>query len=218
MKQTIKSRFDGRILYECEADSLLLAVQQAVKSGANLSGADLSGANLSGADLSGAYLSDADLSGANLSGANLSGADLSGADLSGADLSRADLSRADLSGADLSGANLSGANLSGAYLSGADLSRADLSGADLSRADLSGKPIIRILQCAGIGSKQRCTVAIVSADSIDIRCGCFHGSLPEFAAKIESSHANNPQYLAEYRAAVAWIQSCADACRVEAKP
>jgi uncharacterized protein YjbI with pentapeptide repeats len=188
MKQVIKSRFDGRTLYECEADSLLLALQQAAKLGANLSGAYLSGAYLSGADLLGADLSGADLSGANLSGAYLSHADLSGA-------------------------NLSGANLSGAYLPRAYLPRADLR-----YAKIDGKPILRIIQCSGIGSERRCTVAIVLADSIDIRCGCFHGTLPEFAAKIEASHADNPQYLAEYRAAVAWIQSCADACRVGAKP
>lgn len=55
----IKSRFDNRTLYECEADSLLEALQQAVKSGVNLRGANLRGADLSGADLSGANLIDA---------------------------------------------------------------------------------------------------------------------------------------------------------------
>ena len=59
--QKIVSRFDGRIIYECEAETLLLALQQAVRSGANLSGAnlycvDLSGANLYGVDLSGAKI------------------------------------------------------------------------------------------------------------------------------------------------------------------
>ena len=94
------------VIFEHEADSLKIAVEFAVKSGADLSGADLSGANLYGADLS---------------GANLSGANLSGADLYGANLSRADLPGANLSGANLYGANLSGADLSGANLSGADL-------------------------------------------------------------------------------------------------
>jgi len=79
-----------------------------------------------GADLSGAYLRGADLR-----GANLRGADLSGANLSGADLSYANLSGADLRGAYLRGANLRGADLSGANLRGADLSYANLSGADL---------------------------------------------------------------------------------------
>jgi hypothetical protein len=80
----ITCRFDGRTLYECEADTMLATLQQAVNEGANLYGADLSGA-----DLSDAYLRGANLYGAYLRGAYLRGADLSGADLSGADLSGA---------------------------------------------------------------------------------------------------------------------------------
>jgi uncharacterized protein YjbI with pentapeptide repeats len=164
VKIEIKSRWDSTILFTAEAASLLLALQAAIKSGADLYGADLYGANLYGADLSGANLYGANLSradlsgatlyGANLSkadlyGANLSGANLYGATLSGADLSRANLSRADLYGADLSranlygatlyGDNLYGANLTGAHLSGADLSRANLYGADLSRVNNIGE-------------------------------------------------------------------------------
>jgi hypothetical protein len=116
MKIEIKSRFNGAVLFAIEADNWRIAVEAAVKSGADLSGADLSGADLSRADLYGANLYGANLSGADLSGANLSGADLSGADLSGADLSRANLYGANLYGANLSGANLSGADLSGANL------------------------------------------------------------------------------------------------------
>jgi hypothetical protein len=100
MKFEIKNRFNGRVIFSLETESMKLCVEAAWKAGANLSRANLSGA---------------DLSRANLSGANLSGANLSGANLSGANLSRANLSRA----------NLSRANLSGADLSGADLSRAD---------------------------------------------------------------------------------------------
>ena len=81
MNIQIKSRYGGRLLYECEAESMLSALQKAV-----MAGADLSKANLCGADLS-----RANLYGANLSKANLSEADLSKADLSGADLSRANL-------------------------------------------------------------------------------------------------------------------------------
>ena len=69
MKIQIKNRFDASVLFECEADSMKMAVKLAVESRADLSRADLSRADLSRADLSGA-----DLSGANLSGANLSGA------------------------------------------------------------------------------------------------------------------------------------------------
>jgi len=57
----ITCRFDGRTLYECEAATMLAALQQAVKSGADLCGADLCGANLRGA-----YLCRANLDGAKI--------------------------------------------------------------------------------------------------------------------------------------------------------
>jgi hypothetical protein len=101
----IKNRWNGKVLYQDESETLRDAVVKAI-------------ANRR--DLSGAYLSGADLRDANLSGANLRGADLRDANLSGANLSGADLRDADLSDANLSDANLRGADLSGAYLSGAD--------------------------------------------------------------------------------------------------
>ena len=100
MKFEIKNRFEGNVIASFECESLKIAVELAVKSGANLSHADLSHAYLSGAYLSHAYLSGAYLSGANLSGADLSGAYLSDANLSGANLSGANLFRAYRSGAD----------------------------------------------------------------------------------------------------------------------
>ena len=69
MKFEIKHKWTGAVLFEVETETLKLAVELAVKSGADLSGAYLSGAYLSGADLYGANLSRADLSGAYLSGA-----------------------------------------------------------------------------------------------------------------------------------------------------
>jgi hypothetical protein len=121
VKFEIKSSWNDEVLFAIETDSLKLAVEAAVKAGANLSRANLSGANLLWANLSGANLRWANLSGANLSRANLSGADVSGANLSGANLRWANLRGANLSRANLSGANLSGADVSGANLSGADL-------------------------------------------------------------------------------------------------
>jgi hypothetical protein len=99
MKIEINSRWDSTVLFTCEAASLLLAVEAAVKEGANLGGANLGGANLGGANLEGVYLEGANLEGANLRGANLRGANLRGANLGGANLG---------------GANLRGANLEGA--------------------------------------------------------------------------------------------------------
>jgi hypothetical protein len=148
MNIQIQTRLGGKLLFEAEAPSIKVALELALKSGADLSNADLSGADLRGAYLRGADLRDANLSGANLSGADLREADLIGADLRGAYLSVAYLSGADLSdanlrgaylrGADLRGADLRDANLSGANLSGADLREADLIGADLRGAYLRG--------------------------------------------------------------------------------
>ena len=114
----IKHRYTGSTLCSFESVDIKDCLQQAVKSGANLSGADLTGADLRGADLSYADLRGADLSGANLNGAYLYGANLSGADLRGSYLSYANLSGADLRGSYLSDAYLSDADLRGAYLSG----------------------------------------------------------------------------------------------------
>lgn len=91
----------GSVLFQFETNSMKVALQAAVGSGA-----DLRGANLYRADLYGA-----DLYGANLYGANLYGADLRGANLRGADLRGADLCGANLCGANLRGANLYRANL-----------------------------------------------------------------------------------------------------------
>src|ERR1700721_2872902 len=82
VKIQIVNRFDLKVIFECEADSMKLALELAVSRKVVLYGANLYGANLSGAVLSRANLSYADLSYANLSGANLSRADLSGAVLS----------------------------------------------------------------------------------------------------------------------------------------
>ena len=94
----IKNRFTGDIIFQSTKTTYKEAVEEAIKSEANLSGANLSGADLSEANLSKAYLIGANLSEADLSKANLSGADLSGADLSKADLSEANLSKAKLDG------------------------------------------------------------------------------------------------------------------------
>ena len=68
----IKIEFvDGRQPLEIDAETTSVAVENAVKSDADLRGADLSEANLRDADLR-----DADLRGANLSDANLSGANI----------------------------------------------------------------------------------------------------------------------------------------------
>ena len=113
---TIKNRFTGAVLFECEIPPELAAasaprqlghaVKEALKARADLAGADLADADLAGADLADADLAGAYLAGAYLAGADLAGANLAGADLAGAYLARAYLARADLAGADLAGAYL----------------------------------------------------------------------------------------------------------------
>ena len=83
MKIEIKNRFSGAVLFGVEAESWRVAVEIAVKQGANLGGADLRGADLRGANLGGANLGGAKLWGANLGGANLGGAKLWGAKVLG---------------------------------------------------------------------------------------------------------------------------------------
>lgn len=64
MKIEIKSRWEGRVLFSFETDNIRLAIEAAVKSGANLTGANLTRANLYGANLTGASLTGANLTGA----------------------------------------------------------------------------------------------------------------------------------------------------------
>ena len=68
MKIEIKNRFSGAVLFGVEAESWRVAVEIAVKQGANLGGADLRGANLGGANLGGANLGGAKLWGAKVLG------------------------------------------------------------------------------------------------------------------------------------------------------
>ena len=56
MKIQIMHRLEAKVLFECEADSLKIALELAVKQKVDLDGANLDGANLSGANLSGAKL------------------------------------------------------------------------------------------------------------------------------------------------------------------
>ena len=121
MKIEIKHKINGSVLFSTEAESWKIAVEEAVKSGANLRSANLSSADLRSADLSYANLSYANLSYANLRSANLSSANLRYANLSYANLRSANLSYANLRSADLRSADLSSANLSYADLSSANL-------------------------------------------------------------------------------------------------
>ena len=172
---------------------------------ANLRGADLRGADLRGADLWGANLWGANLRGANLRDANLRGANLRDANLRGADLWGANLRDANLRGADLGGANLRGADLRDANLRDANLRGADLRDANLRGADLRGATG-KILSFGPIGSRQGITYVTKTERTIHVRCGCFYGTLEEFAAKVEEEHGDS-QHGKSYKAAIEFIKA-----------
>ena len=118
-------------------------------------------------------------------GANLSGANLSGADLYEANLYEADLSRANLYEAYLSEANLWGANLTGAVFS-------------------SG---VRVWQFGPGGSRRDYLVVMQGPDLLDdVRTGCFHGTLAEFAAAVEETHGDN-RHGRWYRGLIALVRA-----------
>ena len=167
-------------------------------------------ANLRGAELWDADLRDADLRGADLRDANLRGADLRDADLRGADLRGAELWDANLRGADLRDADLWDANLRGANLRDADLRGADLRDANLWDADLWGAAG-KILSFGPIGSRQGITYVTKTERTIHVRCGCFYGTLEEFAAKVEEEHGDS-QHGKSYKAAIEFIKAHDAAC------
>ena len=177
VKIEIKSIF-GNVLFEFskENNTIKDTIIEAVKRGAYLRGAYLGGAYLGGAYLGGANLGDADLRDADLGGANLRGANLGGAYLGGA--------------------NLGGANLGGAYLGGADLGDADLRDADLGGA---GKitSVDDILLIGPIGSRADYTHIYRTDKGVYVKCGCFFGTVDEFASKVKDTHGDN-KYANQY--------------------
>src|SRR5574337_1066339 len=142
----ITCRFSGKVLFshDAENNSVRLALEVAIKAGA-----DLAGANLAGAYLARANLAGADLAGADLAGAYLAGADLAGADLAGAYLAGANLADANPAGANLAGAYLAGADLAGAYRAGANLTGArDIASRGPRNIEADEIPIIRNIDAA----------------------------------------------------------------------
>jgi len=86
MKIEIKDRWDGHVIYSCEAENIKEAVEKAVKERVSLNRASLDGASLNDASLDGASLNGASLDDASLNDASLDGASLNRASLNGASL------------------------------------------------------------------------------------------------------------------------------------
>lgn len=87
------------------------------------------------------------------------------------------------------------ANLRGANLWGANLRGADLRGA-----------VGKILSFGPIGSRQGITYVTKTERTIHVRCGCFYGTLEEFAAKVEEEHGDS-QHGKSYKAAIEFIKA-----------
>lgn len=68
---------------------------------------------------------------------------------------------------------------------------------------------VRMLQISRIGSRNGCTYfwRRDEGKGIYVRCGCFAGDIEAFAAKVEETHRDAPQYLKEYRGAIAYAKS-----------
>ena len=88
---------------------------------------------------------------------------------------------ANLRGADLSGANLRDAYLSGAYLSGAG----------------KIKSVDDILLIGLIGSRADYTHIYRTDKGVYVKCGCFFGTVDEFASKVKDTHGDN-KYANQY--------------------
>ena len=137
-----------------------------------------------------------------------------GARLVRASLVRASLVSASLDGARLDGASLDYARLDGASLDGASLDGARLVGASLDYARLDyaslgewGKLQLSsdILFVSPIGSRNGCTTIFHTDKGIFVRCGCFRGTLDEFAIKVKDTHGDN-KHARDYLALVEFVK------------
>ena len=92
----------------------------------------------------------------------------------------------------------------------ANLRDADLRGANLRDANLWGAAG-KILSFGPIGSRQGITYVTKTERTVHVRCGCFYGTLEEFAAKVEKEHGDS-QYGKSYKAAIEFIKAHDVAC------
>jgi uncharacterized protein YjbI with pentapeptide repeats len=93
-----------------------------------------------------------------------------------------------LRGADLRDAYLRGAYLRDADLRGAYLRGADLRGVYLRDAEIKDKGILLI---GNIGSRYDYTTIYNTDKGIYVKCGCFIGTIDEFATKVKETHKGN---------------------------
>jgi hypothetical protein len=89
----------------------------------------------------------------------------------------------------------SGANLRCAYLVGANLgdNRGKLEGAS------------DVLMVGAIGSRDGYTTIYHTDKGVFVSCGCFRGTLDEFAKKVEETHGDN-KHARDYKALVEFVK------------
>jgi hypothetical protein len=61
----------------------------------------------------------------------------------------------------------------------------------------------QIIWCSIIGSRAGTTTCFNAEGAPKVVCGCFYGTLDEFAAKVDKSHPEGNRYGDEYRALIA---------------
>ena len=105
--------------------------------------------------------------------------------------------------------------LEAAVKSGADIRGADLSGADLRGADLRGaylsdwgklQDTSDILIVGPIGSRSGYTTIYHTEKGVFVMCGCFRGTLDEFAKKVEEMHGDN-KHARDYKALIEFAKA-----------
>ena len=91
-----------------------------------------------------------------------------------------------------------GANLRGANLHGADLGDANLGGAyKITSVD-------DILLIGPIGSRADYTHIYRTDKGVYVKCGCFFGTVDEFASKVKDTHGDN-KFANQYRKVIDFV-------------
>jgi hypothetical protein len=65
----------------------------------------------------------------------------------------------------------------------------------------------RVMKIDCIGSRKGCTYFFKTLSGIYVRCGCFFGTIEQFAKKVEITHHDNAQFLKEYRGAIEYVKA-----------
>ena len=89
----------------------------------------------------------------------------------------------------------SGANLGGAYLGDANL------GDDWGKLE----SVADVLIVGAIGSRDGYTTMYHTDEGVFVMCGCFRGTLDEFAKKVEQTHGNN-KHARDYKALIEFVK------------